>query len=64
MGSEMCIRDSLLLGLISENDGVAGQVFGNLKIDVNKDKSLKQSNKLSQSRAKWLKSRVDDLFYM
>ena len=26
------------------------------KIDVNKDKSLKQSNKLSQSRAKWLKS--------
>ena len=35
-----------------------------IKIDVNKDKSLKQSNKLSQSRAKWLKSRVDDLFYM
>ena len=33
-------------------------------IDENKDKSLKQSNKLSQSRAKWLKSRVDDLFYM
>ena len=23
-----------------------------------------RSNKLSQSRAKWLKSRVDDLFYM
>ena len=36
----------------------------NVNIDVNKDKSLKQSNKLSQSRAKWLKSRVDDLFYM
>jgi len=35
-----------------------------LEIDINKDKSLKQSNKLSQSRAKWLKSRVDDLFYM
>ena len=35
-----------------------------LQIDINKDKSLKQSNKLSQSRAKWLKSRVDDLFYM
>ena len=35
-----------------------------IKIDVNKEKSLKQSNKLSQSRAKWLKSRVDDLFYM
>ena len=35
-----------------------------LDIDVNKDKSFKQSNKLSQSRAKWLKSRVDDLFYM
>ena len=35
-----------------------------INIDVNKDKSLKQSNKLSQSRAKWLKSRVDDLFYM
>jgi hypothetical protein len=35
-----------------------------LKIDVNKDKSLKRSNKLSQSRAKWLKSRVDDFFYM
>ncbi len=35
-----------------------------LKIDINEDKNLKQSNKLSQSRAKWLKSRVDDLFYM
>ena len=35
-----------------------------INIDVNKDKSLKQANKLSQSRAKWLKSRVDDLFYM
>ena len=35
-----------------------------ISIDVNEDKSLKQSNKLSQSRAKWLKSRVDDLFYM
>ena len=35
-----------------------------LQIDINKDKSLKQSNKLSQSRAKWLKLRVDDLFYM
>ena len=35
-----------------------------INIDVNKDKSLKQSNKLSQSRAKWLGSRVDDLFYM
>ena len=35
-----------------------------INIDVNRDKSLKQSNKLSQSRAKWLKSRVDDLFYM
>ena len=35
-----------------------------INIDLNKDKSLKQSNKLSQSRAKWLKSRVDDLFYM
>jgi predicted anti-sigma-YlaC factor YlaD len=35
-----------------------------LQIDISKDKNLKQSNKLSQSRAKWLKSRVDDLFYM
>ena len=35
-----------------------------INIDLIKDKSLKQSNKLSQSRAKWLKSRVDDLFYM
>ena len=35
-----------------------------ISIDVNEDKNLKQSNKLSQSRAKWLKSRVDDLFYM
>jgi len=35
-----------------------------INIDISKDKSLKQSNKLSQSRAKWLKSRVDDLFYM
>ena len=35
-----------------------------INIDINKDKSLKQANKLSQSRAKWLKSRVDDLFYM
>ena len=35
-----------------------------LQIDLNKNKNLKQSNKLSQSRAKWLKSRVDDLFYM
>tara|TARA_Y100001936_G_scaffold35284_1_gene33311 strand:+ start:903 stop:1802 length:900 start_codon:yes stop_codon:yes gene_type:complete len=35
-----------------------------INIDINKDKSFKQSNKLSQSRAKWLKSRVDDLFYM
>ena len=35
-----------------------------INIDIDKDKSLKQSNKLSQSRAKWLKSRVDDLFYM
>ena len=31
--------EHLLLGLISENDGVAGQVFGNLKIDVNKVRS-------------------------
>jgi hypothetical protein len=35
-----------------------------LQIDISKNKNLKQSNKLSQSRAKWLKSRVDDLFYM
>ncbi len=35
-----------------------------INVDISKDKSLKQSNKLSQSRAKWLKSRVDDLFYM
>ena len=35
-----------------------------INIDLKKDKSLKQANKLSQSRAKWLKSRVDDLFYM
>ncbi len=35
-----------------------------INIDINNNKSLKQSNKLSQSRAKWLKSRVDDLFYM
>jgi ATP-dependent Clp protease ATP-binding subunit ClpC len=31
--------EHLLLGLISENDGVAAQVFSNLKIDINKVRS-------------------------
>tara|TARA_Y100000389_G_scaffold24070_1_gene20768 strand:+ start:2864 stop:3721 length:858 start_codon:yes stop_codon:yes gene_type:complete len=35
-----------------------------LAIDINKDKELKQANKLARLRAKWLLSRVEDLFYM
>ena len=35
-----------------------------ISIDLNKNKKLKQSNRLAQSRAKWLITRVDELFYM
>ena len=35
-----------------------------LTIDISKDKDLKQANTLSKLRAKWLLTRVDDLFYM
>tara|TARA_B100000575_G_C22844307_1_gene494597 strand:- start:237 stop:728 length:492 start_codon:yes stop_codon:yes gene_type:complete len=35
-----------------------------ISIDLNQNKKLKQSNRLAQSRAKWLITRVDELFYM
>jgi len=35
-----------------------------LTIDISKDKDMKQANKLSKLRAKWLLTRVDELFYM
>ncbi len=35
-----------------------------LTIDINKDKDMKQANTLSKLRAKWLLTRVDELFYM
>ena len=35
-----------------------------LSMDVNADKEMKQANLLSKLRAKWLLTRIDDLFYM
>ena len=35
-----------------------------LTIDISKDKDLKQANTVSKLRAKWLLTRVDELFYM
>jgi homoserine acetyltransferase len=35
-----------------------------LTIDISKDKDMKQANTLSKLRAKWLLTRVDELFYM
>ena len=35
-----------------------------LSMDVNADKEMKQANLLSKLRAKWLLTRIDDLFYI
>ena len=46
-----------------KSDLISKRILQKIK-PISKDKDMKQANKLSKLRAKWLLTRVDELFYM